>query len=120
MTDQQWPPPSYYTSFNPSKDRKEREARLHSIDAAILTDDAGKRTMRFQTPTTPVMPGTLRLDGVLEDRSDGLLYTFPPNPKVAGTVDYATGLIVIDLDVSPGTCSRYAEYQVGLPPTGAC
>ena len=118
MTDQQWPPPSYYSTFNPKTELRERTERLHSIDAAIVTDDEGRRVMRFMTPQTPIKPGSVRVDGVLADRvaEPGVLYTFPPDPEIAGTIDYATGLIVIDLAVSPGTCSRRVEFEVAPPP----
>ena len=118
MADQQWPPPSYYTTFDPKAELLERKGRLNTIDAAVLVDDAGRRYMRFQLPESPVKPGSVFLDGYLNDRN-GELFTFPPNPKVAGTIDYATGMIVIYLDVSPGPCSRIAEYEKA-PPAPPC
>lgn len=111
MLDRPWPPPSYRTTFDPSAERAERQERMTPIDGSVVFTTDGRRTLRYQLPATPVKPGTVSIDGDLSDR-DGDLLTFPPNPQVAGSVDYTTGIVVIDLDVSPGTASRRVMFEI--------
>ena len=119
-----WPPPTYYTGFGPFADDRKRDRFIHSIDNAIVEQD-GRRYLRYQLPDTPVMPGSVRIDGYLFDTSDGNLVDFPKGDGepgvVVGTIDHQNGLIVIDADLSPHLSRRRAEwYGPWVEPKAAC
>ncbi len=111
MFDRQWPPPSYYTTFDPKDSQLGLSFRLRALDPKVVVAEDGRRFMRYQVPQTPVQPGSVRLDGSLYD-VDGELFTFGQTPRLAGTIDYASGVLEVDIDVSPGIYSRIVVYSV--------
>jgi len=117
-----WPPPTYYTGFGPFTDDRNRDRFIHPIDNEVV-EFMGKRVLRYMLPSTPVQPGSLRLGGYVFDDSMGVLYDFPTgdgNPgRVVGTIDYTSGLIIVDIEVSTHLSRRRAEwYAPAVQPSG--
>lgn len=118
-----WPPPTYYTGFGPFTDDRNRDRFIHSIDNEVV-EFGGKRVLRYMLPQTPVQPGSLRLGGYVFDDSQGVLYDFPKgdgNPgRVVGTIDYESGLIIVDIAVSTHISRRRAEWTAPASQATAC
>jgi hypothetical protein len=75
-----------------------------------LASLAGQGLLRFRTANSGVRPGSLALavrevDGpdhqMFGDNAQGMIRAAPYNPGV-GTIDYATGEIMLDRDVAVG------------------
>lgn len=105
MTTEQFPPVAWWydTVVSPS-----HGVKFGEMVPLGYEDRDGTRFVTYQVPENPVEPGSVSVDGYLFSNLAGELVD--GHSVVAGTVDFATGLIEIDLSVSPDPGSRIVQY----------
>lgn len=112
MPDQPWPPPTYFDHFSNFTPLPDKLTLLFPLDDEVLEVD-GSRFLRYQLPEVPVEIGTVEVAGYLRSTTGGEL--LDAKNQVVGTIDHDTGLMQIDVDLSPLLSARRAKYVFPRP-----
>jgi len=108
MTEQQFPPPAWwYEATAAISSNRFRRFEIPPLDYPVLE---GVKHARYQLPENPVEPGSVLAGGYLFSNLAGEL--IDSKGVLAGGVDFATGIIVINLTVSPDPGTRLMQYAL--------
>lgn len=110
MSDPQFPPPGWWheTTVAPGSGRA-RRVEITALDYPVRD---GVKYARYQLPENPIEPGSLTTGGYLFSNVAGEL--IDGNGVVAGTVDFTTGIMEIDLSLSPDPGARTMQYDLAV------
>jgi hypothetical protein len=113
-----WPPPNYYTTFGPFSDPFFQVHLLHPIDPSWPITVDGERVTRYQLPLAPVEIGKVLISGYIRSTDDGKLLDGENNE--VGEIDHDTGILSINVELSPELGDRRAEFFYPRKVAPAC
>jgi len=103
----EFPPPGWWHETTIATTHYIRRDEVPPLDYPVLD---GVKHARYQLPENPVEPGSVATGGYLFSNLAGEL--IDGDGVVAGTVDFTTGLIVINLTISPDPGAREVQYAL--------
>jgi hypothetical protein len=105
MTEEQFPAPPWWYDVAVAPTHGVRRAEIGALNYDVRD---GQRWVTYQLPENPVEVGSVSVAGYLFSNPAGEL--IDRAGVVAGTVDFTTGIIEINLVVSPDGGTREVQY----------